>query len=1056
MIDLYNASAGTGKTHRIIESFLLLLLKNHLNYRRTLAITFTKKATAQLKERILEELLNLSIDQDSEMILSLVDHTGLPFRAVREKAREIAQQILHDYGRFEISTIDSFTTRIVHSFRYHFDLIDYELTLDETEHRERTMSIFYQKASRPPYTHFVKLYAQDYLHKEDASLGGWKSGFESLMQEMNKDQNYERIKEVINSITESKSALVESIPRVISKIEKEIEENIADFVARYQEYANNGELRKTFYNKIKNLGDYKYRTERYTYDETSPALFNNKKSPELEAQEEYIIERYNYLQTLASKWQLLQNLRKYVYVYPLLELMSECMKEAENELKIKTLRDYNHMLYEEVKDEYAPFVYYRVGNRYAHYFIDEFQDTSVIQLENLKPLMNEGLSRGGKTTLVYDLKQCLYQWRNSDLQVIFDFETNNPLPYSKEIHTLNTNYRSKRTIVEFNGSFYPHIAPILLGEHPFVKKFTDEANIKTNPENDGEGYVEVWFMKKDRHNSPLLEKQLNKMLKTLRELEAENVPYGDVMILVRTNNQQAITGEFLEENHVPVSTNEQRLINDHPMVQLIVSYFEMNVSHRSREHYYRFYFALKSLLSSQNTNDVEVLNSELIENYLSYTHVMDVDTFIEVVGLAMDKTINLKPLSRNVSLYHTAERLLREFSLIDAVDENTLEFLDYISTYPQSFDMKKFVSDWSIEKTQKKASSPEKTDAVQILTYHRAKGLQAPVVLLPYMDFEYMKSGERMWVDDLHHAFGTDMPSQPLLINYNEKAHAAPFTRDACQKFKHHKYIESLDILYVATTRAKERMYVYVPFYIPKGKAKDASPKRISELWKHFFEHQFGSFELQKENNERQNGEESEEEKDVVFAYGKKVSLETEKNESDENKSQVSINGYEKSKPMIYSFKVSDFSSEAIRRGELLHTMMESVEQLEDIESVASQLVIGDTGLRTWLHDSTHHIISHPQLCTYYDTTKYMVRKEAEFCAVFEGTIHTLRPDHMATSHTDRISTTLIDYKTGEESQDHHRQMKRYKKVVEESGFEVVNMFLVYIDHNARVSVCHL
>jgi ATP-dependent exoDNAse (exonuclease V) beta subunit len=480
---IYDASAGSGKTYTLTKEYLkiLFLAKNDDAYRKILAITFTNKAVEEMKTRIVSSLYQFSLDNTSEKAMELLkdvaSETKLSIATLKDKSKAIIKNIIHNYAAFDISTIDKFTHKVIRTFAQDLNLPpNFEVSLETDSLLQEAIDLVISKAGDDP--NLTKLLIEFSKEKTDDDKN-WDISAELLKvaQLITNENNSEEIKELSEKSIDDFGIVKKKLQEEIKQLKldcKAIAQSVLDSID------GNGVSRKSFYrslvpNFLEKIVDDKIAINETVikyldgsesgYSKTVPQSdkdFIDEKASEILASVLTINEKVGKISMYEA---FLQNLNP----LSLLNTIYQEFKQIQEEQNLVSISDFNKIIYNEIQNQPAPFIYERLGEKYRHYFIDEFQDTSVMQWQNLIPLIDNALSgqddfgQQGTLMLVGDPKQAIYRWRGGKAEQFIDLakEDKKHNPFSnkdKETLRLGTNYRSYSEVIQFNNAFFKQLS----------------------------------------------------------------------------------------------------------------------------------------------------------------------------------------------------------------------------------------------------------------------------------------------------------------------------------------------------------------------------------------------------------------------------------------------------------------------------------------------------------------------------------------------------------------------------------------------------------------------
>ncbi|WP_222617367.1 UvrD-helicase domain-containing protein [Flavobacterium muglaense] len=588
---IYDASAGSGKTYALVKEYLKIILTAHKNdaYRNILAITFTNKAVHEMKSRIVGSLSEFAKDEPSQkasdLMQDLSTDTGLSIIEIKTKSQQIIKHIIHNYAAFDISTIDKFTHKVIRAFAHDLNLpMTFEVTLD-TENLliEAVDAIIAQAGEDETLT---KLLIDFTMEKTDDDKS-WDISREILdtgrlvLNENHRSEITHFHDKSIADFVAIKSKLVESC--------KVLEKDNAEFaLATLTLIENNGiDLksfsRGTFPNHLISIRDGKFNPKNKTFHESEDIAIN-KTAKDRALIENLIPELIQILATIYKNFEkrdFYKAFLKNITPLSLLNTVSNELAKIQEEQNVLSITEFNAIIHREIQNQPAPFIYERLGERYRHFFIDEFQDTSEMQWQNLIPLIDNALSGqddfGEKGTLmiVGDPKQSIYRWRGGKAEQFIELsKDNNPFNNpDKKLEHLDKNYRSYSQVIDFNNEFFKLVSEQF--EHPDYKDlYENHSHQKTNSKTGG--YVNISFIPKVETTEDE-EEALDKTelfvlatLNTIQKVLREGFEYKDIVILTRKRGQGVAIANYLTEQNIPLLSSETLMIQNATEVRLII------------------------------------------------------------------------------------------------------------------------------------------------------------------------------------------------------------------------------------------------------------------------------------------------------------------------------------------------------------------------------------------------------------------------------------------------------------------------------------------------------
>lgn len=1010
MMKILKASAGSGKTFNLARTYISLLLgsEDRYAYRHILAVTFTNKATAEMKSRILKELYVMSTSpEESDYFNDFVPSLAKDAAELEERAHRVLVDILHDYSAFSVSTIDKFFQMTLKAFSReigHFS--SYQVELDRN-------SLIHESVDR----------ILDSLTEDQTELIDWLNG--GVMDQLrrgnrvNIEKNlYDMAEKLKSEEFRERSELLGIDPlEVFSKenlesVRKECEAVIPSFENAVREAAAAavrametsgvplGESNRGF---LKKLADYADLQDGTPVSRPTDAFLRKAGDSEQwfakSKAEKYMRQLAGALDEPLAAFVDLFGDRFKVYNTALLlkeqtfslGLAGHFYREFEALLKEKNvlgIDDSNTILRDIIDGSDAPFVYEKLGVRFENFLLDEFQDTSTIQWQNFYPLLKESVSSGRSNLVVGDVKQSIYRWRGSDWNLL-----NSILPSSfpgTEVEPLDSNWRSCRSIVDFNNHFFKFAAQ-RVGEGELYSDVEQEVKSKDKQG----GKVTLKFCAKDE--------ELQAVLDSVREAFASGAYPGDVAVLVRKNSEGAETAAFLMENGISVLSDDSLDVKSSVVVRRLVS-----------------------LLSCvENPKDT-------VSSYLA-------------------ASLDISFPQRYESIVDLCEELLRSLRENDPVrfEGETLfiqSFMDMVQEWSSNNgqNLQSFLKYWA-ESKPRYISSPEDSNSVRIVTIHKSKGLEYPYVIFPYAEsVEFFRSGCH-WCnpkdadDSLPSVSGSVFP-----VDLSGKSGDTLFSEDYLSE-KRMQTVDNINTLYVALTRA-EKVLDVIACRVPDSLQSGGEPKDFSQLLYLFAKNEGYMTELLSGDG----GPE-------VFVSGEDYdfSLMERKEGRNDTPFRSEYGSFPLAGRLSLSTDAADYFGEdgsvgagasPRRNGLVLHDILSSVDGPEDLRAAVDAAVMdgrltSDEGMsdyellksridsavsRGWFASGSCRVVNE---VTVFDT---------------DGTEH--RPDRVL-AFPDR--TLVIDYKFGEHRNAYKKQVARYVDLYKRMGYPSVSGVLWYVPEDS-------
>ena len=673
---IYDASAGSGKTYTLVKEYLKIILTSPKNdaYRNILAITFTNKAVHEMKSRIVGSLSEFAKDEPSkkaqDLMLELVKDTAdweakLSVNFIKIKSQQIIKHIIHNYAAFDISTIDKFTHKVIRAFAHDLNLpMTFEVTLDtENLLTEAIDAIIAQAGEDETLT---KLLIDFTMEKTDDDKS-WDISRE-IMETGKLVLNENNRNEIVQFHDKSIAEFVEIKKKLIAVCNDLEKENSVFAEAALLLIENNGiDLksfsRGTFPNHLCCIRDGKFNPKNKTFHEFDDIAIN-KTANDRALIENLIPELLQILGTIYKNFEkrdFYKAFLKNITPLSLLNTVSNELAKIQEEQNVLSISEFNAIIHREIQNQPAPFIYERLGERYRHFFIDEFQDTSEMQWQNLIPLIDNALSGqddyGNKGTLmiVGDPKQSIYRWRGGKAEQFIELSKdtnpfNNP---DKKLEHLDKNYRSYSQIIEFNNEFFKLISAEFAHEDYkdlYENHSHQHANDKTG------GYVNISFIPKieavegDEETLDKTELYVLATLNTIRKVLEQGFEYKDIVILTRKRDQGIAIANYLTEQGIPLLSSETLMIQNATEVRLIINllkYLKNNADLESKAFF--LHYISKNI---QNQLDVH----DFIAEGMEQKQEADFEKWL----MGFDISLSFQNI-RKKSLYEAVEIIVSKF-----------------------------------------------------------------------------------------------------------------------------------------------------------------------------------------------------------------------------------------------------------------------------------------------------------------------------------------------------------------------------------------------------------
>lgn len=1043
---IYDASAGSGKTYALVKEYLKIILIAPKNdaYRNILAITFTNKAVHEMKSRIVGSLSEFAKEEPSkkaqDLMRDLAIDTQLSLIQIKTKSKQIIKHIIHNYAAFDISTIDKFTHKVIRAFAHDLNLpMTFEVTLDtENLLTEAIDAIIAQAGEDETLT---KLLIDFTMEKTDDDKS-WDISRE-IMETGKLVLNENNRNEITQFHDKSIAEFVE-IKKKMLVVCKDLEkENVAFAEAALILIENNGiDLksfsRGTFPNHLVSIRDGKYNPKNKTFHEFDDIAIN-KTAKDRALIENIIPELLQILVTIYKNFEkrdFYKAFLKNITPLSLLNTVSNELAKIQEEQNVLSISEFNAIIHREIQNQPAPFIYERLGERYRHFFIDEFQDTSEMQWQNLIPLIDNALSGqddyGEKGTLmiVGDPKQSIYRWRGGKAEQFIELsKDNNPFNNpDKKLEHLDKNYRSYSQIIEFNNDFFKLLSSEF--EHPDYKDLYENHSHQHINDKKG-GYVNISFIPKTETAEESVEEVLDKTelyvlatLNTIQKVLKQGFEYKDIVILTRKRSEGIAIASYLTEQNIPLLSSETLMIQNATEVRLIIhllKYLKNNADLESKANF--LHYIAKNIQDQMPVHD-------FIAKGMKQKQEADFEKWL----MSFDISLSFQNI-RKKSLYEAVEIIVSKF--LSTANQIGNAYIQYFLDIVLERDVRNqagiadFLIFWDKNGEKFSIPSPEGNNAVRIMTIHKSKGLEFPVVIMPFAEEDYnRKPKDKLWLD----AEEMDLGLPKALIDNSSAVEG--FGEEAKLVYDQKKQEELLDnvnVLYVALTRAEEQLYVVSNMNLSK---KGEIPK--NNMCAFFINYLMnkGLFDESK----------------LEYGFGNRIKISSETKHIDTSKPienvAVTLNPKNIKIAQREALMWGTHQQESIEYGNVVHEILSFVKTKKDVDLAVDKAI--ENGLinstqKELVYKKIQEIVNHTELELFFAEGNQVLNEQT----IVQKKGAVVKPDRMVI--TQEKAVFLLDYKTGIPNAKYNRQLEDYQYAIEQMGFKVQKKVLVYISEDIQV-----
>ncbi len=1044
-----NASAGSGKTYRLVQSLLIICLRfpNQSDAIRTiLALTFTNKAAKEMKERILFYLgefvkENYLENQDLKNIQEALVDKGyrVTLEDLHYRSQKVLDYILHHYSTLNIGTIDKFNSRLVKSFSYELGLAQnfnleiqpepylieaVDKMLDEIGEDETVSDAFMDYVNynldnnervnlNQTLYNSAKKFVSD-VHYEPLQANKnfeWKA-YENKKNELRENINSYKIK----SLEITKKAL-----ELIKNRGIEIE----DFASGKSGIGGFFQIVLEFH-KIK---DKKFpfpttseESKIETFLKGASTKGKQKQSEILEILPQLISWRREIIEFYINS----QKKEKVLQAILPLKVNADIQKkllEIEEENDLVLLSKFNILINENLRNEPSAFIYEKVGTQFQHYFFDEFQDTSTIQWQNFLPLRDNSITSDETSfTIVGDPKQSIYRFRGGESELMLDIINKKEItPKFATLENLEFNWRSAKNIVDFNNRLYDFMSQDLNKEH---QKIFGE-NAFQGAKSQLEGRVKIHLLENSTKDI-FYEETVEKMQNDIQESLENGFDFSDITILCRGNsdifNYSQLLGNLKvnykgKETYIKTISEKGLTLDLAFTIKALIEFLKWNLVPKNRQ----FLIKMMYFLNVSRRITMTDFTSEIRE-ILKFENKKDIEDFI-------NEKYNVTLIQKDIpqlNLYNFIEYYVHEFSVENKETDFLLNFLEMLHNYTQNTGatLKEFLKYWDDEASKISIQASENVDAIQIMTIHKAKGLEFPIVFIPMRNENSDKKFSEWFdlgsEDELKTVILTQFSSE--LEKYDEEL--AGFNLINSYRNK----IDRFCIQYVATTRPVEQLF----FYLEKPN-KSANHLELFDFTSQFQPTENGelldSFDVYEVSEESLKKQKRKEKKEYLSENISSISQKIEK------ASNIEIATSSKS----YQNRV-----EHVRMGIFTHEILSKIKTKKDVLKVLNSYRLEGTITneeKTSIFEKIEIILNNENYASYFDENLTIIN-ERDMLSMENGASKTYRPDRLIKTKDGFI---IVDFKTGSEKEKDQKQLQLYQKKLEQFGKNVLKTDVIYI-----------
>lgn len=1093
-LEIYKASAGSGKTFQIVREYLKLVFRRPGAYKNILAVTFTNKATAEMKDRILKELYVLWSGRPSGHLEDLQKMTSLPEPEIRHTAGRILKLILHDYSRFSISTIDSLFQRVIRAFSKEMHLSpNYRTQIDNKEILEEAVNLLFLEIDQ---NEELRRWMLEYTEENLQDGKKWnlteeliKRGSELFREEFKQfsgslleklaDKNYlsnygQQLKTIVDLYENSLKEIGKKGIQLIEGHQLTVDQfkyGDKSFAKHFEKLASGN-----FSEPGKRAVEACNNCDSWFKSSDSPELKSKIRSVYEDGLNALLVDSLEKMEVEGITFNSAKAILANLFSFGLLTDIALKINEISKDKNIILLQDSTSILQKVINGNDSPFVYEKLGTVYRHFMLDEFQDTSNLQWRNLKPLLENSLSEGNTSMVVGDVKQSIYRWRNGDWNLLAKQLEEDFALLQLNIKALDTNWRSSKKIIDFNNIIFKQSAEILNSDfesaisdteysedtNGIITKLYAEHFQAFSEKASQEGFIRLKFIEEPESGKELKKEDFQKaaLLELITQLEIvqdRGVKPHDIAILVRSKHEGAMIAEALLERKYsqPDSrycyefiSNDTLIISQSPVVSFIINFFSLFSNPDNdivkADLIYSYWHVLLPLMGDTIHDDSNNLAFDI--------HNGIPEIFRQWFGEGDETHFDEEILS--LPLYNLAVRIAADFKLEKITGELVYldAFLDLVLQFTKDDPggISSFLDWWELTGKEKTISLSEGQNAFTILTIHKSKGLEFNTVFVPFCGWEVVPSPFKapyLWCHPDREPFNQlDL----VLVKYGNHLQKSVFA-EAYFREMLYSMIDNLNLMYVAFTRAVNNLFVICPYDNKNSGAAKCTGNILQRIV---------------ESPSLMDSIEKEKYLDIsdywdpglkVFEYGnsQKMMASAVKKEASglelsafrikETKNRLKLKIHSQGYFDLYENGIG----ERIHYGQVLHEIFENISTTEDISNSLKYMIsagkIDSEAAREYTAVIERMLSFEPQKSWFSGDWKVLNERN-----ILRGQENAHRPDRIMMKDG---KVVLIDYKTGDKHENHILQVKAYLNDFEKMGFKEKKGYLWYLNSNELVEI---
>ena len=1048
-LTVYKASAGSGKTFTLATEYIRLIVENPTSYKNILAVTFTNKATEEMKMRILSQLYGIwkALPESDSYLKKIVEKTGFEPKLIRDRAGQGLANLLHNYNYFRVETIDTFFQSVLRNMARELDLTtNLRIGLNDVQVEELAVDQLIADLST---TDVILQWIMKYVMESISDDKSWNviSQIKRFGCTIFKDEYKEVCQELKRKMEEK--GFFEQYTTQLREIKKAAEKRMIQIgESFFENLEGEGLSIDDLANKNRGIAGFFLKLQKGVFD---PSIENATVANCLENPEKWCAKTHpqrEFITSLAEgvlgdilrfavaerpvQWKLYKSADltlRHLNQLRLLGSIEEKVRELNENNNRFLLSDTQQLLHALIEGSDSPFIFEKIGTQLEHVMIDEFQDTSTVQWQNFRVLLDEAMSHeDGSNLIVGDVKQSIYRWRSGDWRLLNDIEQQFN---QQQIETLplKTNYRSERNVISFNNHFFSQAAEleyqsqrdINCEEAEQLKRAYADVMQEIPEGRKDAGEVFVTLLPTEDYQAATLQLVAD----AISELRSRGVPQKDIAILVRMNNQIPMIAHYFQEqmSEVTIVSDEAFRLEASVAVKLLVSALRL-LTHPDD---------LLTKAAIVKHYHIDVLKEQIEDNELLLS-TNDLNQLLPEGFLSQREVLLTMPL------YDLAERLHAIFGLEALNDQSAyvFAFYDQLASYvnENTADIDSFLAAWD-EGICGKTIQSEDTNGVRILSIHKSKGLEFDYVICPFCDWQLEKqSGNILWCQPTEEPF-SDLPLAPVDYSRNQMM-GTIYEKDYLHEHLQNT-VDNLNLLYVAFTRACKGLYVFGKRGAKasrSGLIEDCLPlvaQEIPEAILSGIEDEKGELQFSlagdsrnssNSRSSRNSGQTSENPFlqpaapiAVDFRY-----MDSQVNFRQSNRSQAFIEAEESDEIERLNY---------IQTGSVLHQIFSMIRTTEDIEDALKQLqfegVLYDERITPErITSMLRKRLQDPRVADWF-SSHWTLFNECTILTMEDGEVKERRPDRVM---TDGKKWVVVDFKFGSPKPEYNDQVQEYMQLI--------------------------